>query len=193
MLDATVRTTSSGPWNAYGLVRNETLTEIGDVRVTAILYNAQGEELGSASGSTSLGLLRPGEPAPFSLHADVAADGVSQVEWVVSWKDPDRSVSRDLLLQYYWQRPYADVESPYEFAAGFRNLSGRELREAWLVVAWLNDNGRVVWIDEASLSPAMASAPPGSGGVNFDSIVIKDAKLAEQIYGLDYLMWGAGR
>src|SRR5690606_13147386 len=104
VLTDTVTAGGTDTWEAVGLVRNGTDAPVGEVVVTAALLDATGAEVAVAEGPAALPVLRPGEPAPFTLTADVAAAAVAEVRWSVGHAPATRAPGRDLELAVYWTR-----------------------------------------------------------------------------------------
>lgn len=170
LLEETVRLNADGPWEAMGLVRNETPREIGRVAVTAFLYNASGQRAGSARAVVPVPLLRPGEPAPFRISSAVPVAEVLRVQWAVEVLPLPQRVTRDLDVLVFWQIPYGLTEwrgqprkgppYPLELQLGYHYLppdaeSVDDLNKAeeppWLgtvmsTIARLNKAERVCWI-----------------------------------------------
>ncbi|MBF5042037.1 hypothetical protein FGE12_06495 [Aggregicoccus sp. 17bor-14] len=148
----TVRDFGTGGWSALGLVRNDTAAAVGVATVQAELVGADGAVLDTLSAQAPVSLLRPGEPAPFSLESGVPATSVAQVRWSVRAEAPLPGATRDYLVQAGWELPQGapsfrgeprqDAPYPYVQSVGFRAL-GTPASSVTLAVAWL-DKGRVV-------------------------------------------------
>lgn len=80
VLKETLTTAREGTWQAWGLVRNETSTPVGEVNVTASLIGAGGAVLDRPSAEVPVDPLRPGEPGPFVITSTVDAARVTSLE-----------------------------------------------------------------------------------------------------------------
>ena len=160
--DGSVMATTSGTWRARGLVRNQTASATGAV-VTANLYDGAGQALGAAKAAAALDMIRPGEPAPFEVSSSVPATNVADVRWSVTQVAARPGVSRNLLITRSWDLPFGDRAAadnlykdpvggapyPYVLAGAVENLSNAALPRAGVVVAWVDDQGRVLYIARA--------------------------------------------
>lgn len=201
VLEGSLNVAATGAWQAMGLVRNETLEDVGAVVVTVSLFSKDGEHLENSSAEVSVSPLRPGEPAPFRISASVDAAQVGRIEWSVKAGSPKRRVSREFLIQPYRQMPYgeaifrgverADPPYPYVLAAGFRNLGAR-VREANLVVAWLDSAGRVVWMETAALDPQTLRDIPRGGAANFSNLEVFHPRIGPLLAELTQIVWVVG-
>jgi hypothetical protein len=165
VLEDTVTSASSGAWRAAGLVRNEQTSAVGPVTVSATLFDASGATLGAARGDALLLTVRPGEPAPFEVAADVDATAVARVEWSVEAPPAPTAANRALELGSYWQRGLADprpvdmylfrdpAAGPHPFVLfGFAEAVGDQPVDATAVVgAWLDRHGQVVAVARATV------------------------------------------
>ncbi len=169
VLSATVERSESGAFVASGLARNEGLEVLADLEVSARLLDAAGEELEVVTTTSPVHDIRPGEPVPFVLRAQVATAAVARVQWTVAGGalgDPGR---RSLSWTPYWERPaggdpvdlylYQDGDGvrPHLVFGGVESLTDRPLARPEVVVAWLGADGRLV---------EMVTAPvrgPGGG------------------------------
>jgi hypothetical protein len=83
-----------------------------------------------------------------------------------------------------------DPPYPYVLAAGLRNL-GAPLSRATLVVAWLDESGRVVWMEKAPVAAAFPKIPR-DGRANFEEIRVYDAAIGPRLINLDKMYWVVG-
>lgn len=166
VLEETVATTTSGPWAASGLLRNETTSPVVAPVVTAILRGADGSVLGEFEGTVPVAPVRPGEPAPFTVEGDIDAASVEAVEWQVTdaGGEPPPG-TRDLELTTYFVEPagqraplglYFYDESgpgphPYVLYGSVANLATIDASAPAVVAAWLDDDGRVRAIGESDV------------------------------------------
>lgn len=186
-LTETVAVTAVGPWQAMGLVRNELPHDVGSVRVSASLYSREGTLLEQASNAVPVDRIRPGEPAPFRLVAQTDAQQVDRVEWSVTSGGPGRA-ERDLEVYRYFEVPLTPDSRPYILATGMRNL-GQPFAEARMVVAWLDEQGRVAWL-ETTTNPDLGIQSDES--FNMPDIQVDDPALAKRLIRMPYMMWGVG-
>jgi len=67
VLQESLTIANSGTWRAWGLVRNETMHNVGNVRVNATLLGQDGTILDRVSAKVPVNILRPGEHVPLRL------------------------------------------------------------------------------------------------------------------------------
>lgn len=175
LLDESVAEGQGDTWSATGLVRNELTSPIGPITVTATLLDAAGAEVGVATASTLLPVIRPGEPAPFAVESDVATATVETVEWALTDSEPTSDPdARAMETTLYWSQPYGDrerlddffpadpVEPPYPFTlvGGVGNYSGSEIHSPFVVFGWLDSDGRLVFVGTSPIRHFTVSAEP---------------------------------
>ncbi len=183
-----------------GLIRNETTKKVGEVTVTAVLRSEDGSELEKAYTIVPVGGIRPGEPAPFSIDSSTPVNEVASIDWSVD-ASPGNDISRNFDVRVYDQIPYGvneykgipreDKSYPYVLSTGIRNY-GQNINTAKLVVAWLNQNNEVVWIETTSLSEAFSDGVKQDGSANFKDIVIEDKKIGSLLNNSQYMIWVVG-
>jgi len=187
-------------WSARGLIRNHTLEPIGKSTVIAKLYDRKDALLDEVQGKVLIDWIRPGEPAPFELMSQVNFEEVSRVEWELDYESNPEQHSRHLVLQVYWEAGAGDQfikghergegEYSYEFAAGFKNM-GEPVDEAMLVLAWLDSEGRVIWIESSRMEGFGRIEKHGSA--NFELIKVDYPEEKAKIWkDSQYMMWGIG-
>lgn len=209
VLDNSITMTQAGNWRAWGLVRNDSPNSVGEVVVTATLYDKSGHILDKPSTTIPVNPLRSGEPGPFELKSEVTAPQVTRVEWSTQSGTASPNTSRAIDVLVYWQVPYGvaewkgikrdDPPYPHLMQVGLEN-KGQPLSDANLAVAWV-DKGRVVWVETSILDPQRTKVPiPTGGNGEFKTIRILDDQMeayhkeygAEYLYRLDYLLWAWG-
>lgn len=210
LLEDSVTVASEGKWRAWGLVRNDTLRDVGAVVVAAALWGLNDEALlDYPTATVPVDPLRPGEPGPFVIESRVLASDVTRVEWKVLAGLPNAARSREFQALVYWQVPYGVSEwkgvkrhgpayAPHVMYAGLENL-GDPINDATLAVAWM-DGGKVVWVETASLEPQKFCPPiPRGGKGGFKEIEIRDDYLnvlekrrPMYLYTRDYVLWVSG-
>jgi hypothetical protein len=170
ILEDTVAVGASATWSATGLVRNEQANAVGAITVRATLLDAGGAEVGTASTEALVPVVRPGEPAPFEIHADVAAGQVASVQWSVTAAPAAEASNRDVELGVLWQRGLADprpvdlylyrdpTSGPHPLVVfGSATAVGPSaVTGAAVVGAWLDADGRVI-----AVAPATVARPEG--------------------------------
>lgn len=201
ILQESLTVSSIGTWRAWGLVRNEMNRSVGNVVVTASLYAQDGTLLDQPSVTVPISVLRSGEPGPFAVRSAVAASDVVRVEWSVQAGMPNQVASRQFIIQPFWEVPFGvsewrgvnrdDPPYPYTMATGFRNLGGR-IRGATLVVAWLDENQRVVWLDTTPLDSRTTPEIPHDGSANFALLKVGDGQIGPRLYDLTKMYWVVG-
>jgi hypothetical protein len=144
LLAETVSVGGDDHWQAWGLVRNEYLHDVGHVNVTAVLYGESNTVLAKTSGLVLVDSLRPGEPGPFKLTAEPPANAVARVEWRVK-----------------------------------------------LVIAWLDQSGKVIWLDETRLMPDFKEIGTGHGAI-FQPIQVNDPRIGPQLNSAAPIYWAQG-
>jgi len=111
LIRESITTSSKGAWKAWGLVRNETSDPSG-ADVTASLLGPDGSILDKVSGHVLVDPLRPGEPGPFALEADVPYAEVADVAWSVTATPPGNDLVRDFQVLTLWELPLAEGDRP---------------------------------------------------------------------------------
>lgn len=197
LIPEAISVATAGTWSAMGLVRNETTRVVGKVSVTATLFGQGDVTLARVPAEVLVEHLRPGEPGPFAVKSLVTANDVVRVEWSVEY-DNAPVKNREFLVSATVELPHGvatfkgfkreDAPYPYVLAADLTNV-GSAARNAHFTVAWLNDNGRVIWIDSASTNKSTPEVIRPKFGANFDHISINDPVVGPQLFGASKLMW----
>lgn len=208
VLDDTVSATTTGPWQADGLLRNETTSPVIAPTVSAVLRDVDGAELGRASAVALVAPVRPGEPAPFTLTSDVDASAVAHVDWSVTdgGGEPPAG-TRDLELTTYFAQPAGAREPldlylyheagggphPFVLYGSVTDLADVEAPHPTVVAAWLDDDGRVRAVSESSAvdpdgRPTGVLAPG-----ELSDFLLTVADDAEGLDGAPVLLWAASR
>lgn len=193
LLDGTTATATAGPWTATGLVRNDTAGAVTAVVVEVALLDAAGRELGVARDDVPVDPLRPGEPAPFEVESDVAADAVADVRWSITFEPAAAADERLVELVTWWDRRADDPEPvdlylyrdepgaplPYLLFGAVTNHGTVALASPTVIAAWLDDAGRVVDVAEtaAVTDPANGTGgPPLVPGASADFLFVLDGR-----------------
>lgn len=154
-------------WKVSGLIRNETGSDVNVVSVTARLFDSRGNGLGAAAAWLPLDRLRPGEPAPFVVTTAIPVNSVSSIDWSIEYV-PSAPQSRPFQIVPYWKQPFggrqrhtgypfddpANPPYPYVVFGSLRNTSGTTVDAARLLGAWIDKQGRVIYVDWFSFIPA---------------------------------------
>lgn len=152
VLTETVTVRDGEVWGAIGLVRNDRGSVVDAIRVTATLFDGNGNVLGSVEREAAVPGVRPGEPVPFELRSDVTKSKVGNVGWkaeaVTTNADVERSITAGVFATYNPDRTerinlgssYEDSgEPPYPYIVDM-TLTGYNERtiKPTLIVAWIN-------------------------------------------------------
>jgi hypothetical protein len=201
VLPDSLTVSTSGQWQVRGLVRNELPHSVGDVTVTATLLSASGVVLERVTTNVPVSLLRPGEPGPFSAQSSVDAALVGSIQWSVEYGPPRSSAARDLLIYRDWQIPFGVEEYrgtkregphlPFVMAVSFENVGPNlpKVEDVELVVAWLDDTGRVVWVATSSLHERSSRNIPVRGTGFFNLVSVDDPIVGPSLHSLNYMYW----
>ncbi len=197
--------TAAGTWAALGLARNQSAATIATLSVTAQLVGPDGTVVGTATATSPVGNVRPGEPVPFQLASDVPASGVASVRWTAG-SDPaaPAPASRAFQIATFWTRPAGGrpMEGPLHQDHGsaashlvFGSVTnlGPATAGADVVGAWLDRSGRVAFVAASpGLSGAAAAATVPAGGFA-DFLLEVPAPTAAAVAELTPLIWAVGR
>ncbi|SNR41461.1 hypothetical protein SAMN06265360_105109 [Haloechinothrix alba] len=212
VLDSTVRTSGKGEWVARGLVRNETSEDVGQVTVHAQLVDEHGVTLSMASAAVPVDPVRPGEPAPFVVDADVPADEVSEVRWAVEPAEVSTDSPREAELLLHWLRSHGgsrdvavgnllgdeDVgERPYLLFGSVRNHADSSIERPAVVIAWLGPDGRVLHVAETPVvrpgsGERLPELEPGMPQALGDFLHAEPADPGEDLSGRMPMLWVVG-
>jgi hypothetical protein len=220
VLKETLTTAREGTWQAWGLVRNETPMPVGEVNVTASLIGAGGAVLDRPSTEVPVDPLRPGEPGPFIITSTVEAARVTSLEWLIVTDPPNPQVPpgvREVELLTMWTLPFGahsaqrsgwfldlqkagllrDIDTSYILTGSIENWGEVALPEPKVVAAWLNDEGRVVWMEETA--PLGGPDGPDSrlqslepGVIGHFVLGVSDPEIGPRLDELRYMLWGVG-
>lgn len=215
--EATVRTSTEGPWTAEGLVATGPAPVSGPAVVEAVLLDAGGAELARVEGPVLIAPLRAGEAAPFRVAAEVPAEQVAEVGYAVRAEgvgEPNVPLAdavaarRGLRLAVFWTRPFGGddpvavpgyVEPPGlrpHLVYGEAVVDGATPVEAPRVVAaWLDDDGRVLAVAESALRPPgtdIAASRLEPGGTADLVLAVEDPAVGPRLEGRDPILWGVG-
>jgi hypothetical protein len=156
VLSDTVDLATAGPFRAQGLARNQGAVLLDTIDVTASLVAADGTELDRVTVTSPVHDVRPGEPVPFTVTADVAATDVDHVEWSAAGGAEGDEAPRALAWTPYWERPaggdpidlylYRDPagERPYALFGSVAVVGDQTVSDPEVIIAWLDGAGRLV-------------------------------------------------
>jgi hypothetical protein len=208
LLDGSVSVTSSGPWRALGLVRNETTKMAGAVTIRATLYGVDGAMIETVSAPSLVDPIRPGEPAPFVLQAKADASLVAAVDWAIDTGHTAAApVPRQIIIALYWWRPYGDRERidwpgvsidppappyPYFLVGSMRSYAPKPLRAMTAVIAYADEAGRIIWAGTATPIDPPGGRPGDLKFVDF-YVEVDDPAIAPKLMVASPLWWGIGQ
>jgi hypothetical protein len=190
----------AGSWASYGLIRNEA-DVIGSAIVHATLKDANGNVLEKIQTNVLVDEIRFGEPAPFVIKSTTPIEAVFSTEWEITIEPPTFK-NRDFLIFENWELHYGEEmynhhtkrnDPPYPYVLSFssENLSA-ESPDVKIVVAWTDENGKVMWIEEAPLSEEFNNGLPNGGIGNFEDITVTNEAIAPLLPELTRLVWVLG-
>ncbi len=209
VLDNTVAASTSGPWRAQGLVRNETTSPVLAAEITAVLRDGAGVELARVTDTALVAPVRPGEPAPFVLESDLDAAGVASVEWSVADAGGEPVPgTRDLELTTWFVEPAGAREPlsaeifgesgtgpfPHVVYGSLTNLADIDAPRATVIGAWLGEDGRVRAVTALTAAVTVDNEPlevlPPDGLADF---VLRVEGDAEGLDAAPMLLWAVSR
>ena len=208
LTDALRQATGTGRWRVNGLVRNEGLRDVTAVTVTARLRGSSADVLATVSAQSPIRPLRPGEPAPFQLHAAVPASAVKSVEWSVRATPVAANTARGrrIALTPAWEQPYGQrprhdgypltdpPQPPYPYAlfGSLQNRAKVALGDVQVWAAYLDEERRVVHVARVPLTgPGRAQRLQSGGTVDF-RYTTDDPALASRLAGTSRILWAQG-
>lgn len=201
ILDNTVTIhNKSGNWSSLGLIRNETNGNLDSASIIAVLKDNEGNILDEIENTILVEGIRPGEPAPFSITTTIPFENVSDVEWKVK-KIQSPPKNRDFITYVNWELPFGtdtygftkreDAPYPYVIFTSFENL-GTDVTTAKIVIAWINEEGQVVWIEESNLDENSQNGVKKNSIGDFEKITVTDPAIGPMLSELEYIMWVVG-
>ncbi len=146
--------------------------------------------------------LRPGEPAPFTVRADVDAATVARIAWTAAGGAVGDPARRALSWTGFWERPeggdpvdlylYRDGGGPrpHLLFGSVAAVTERLLERPEVVVGWLDDHGRLVVVATApARDPGGGPLAALVGGGTADALVVAEVTPPE---GAEALVWVQG-
>lgn len=202
VVPASVERSGTGAFVATGLARNESSVVLATIEVTARLLDAAGEELAVVTAPSPVHDVRPGEPAPFRVHADVDAATVARIEWTAAGGVSGDPAHRALSWTSYWERPeggdpvdlylYRDGRGPrpHLVFGSVASVGADPVGHPEVVVGWLSPDGRLI-----GLVTAPVRGPDGgplavlAAGGAADAMVVAEVTPPA---GAEVLVWAQG-
>ncbi|WP_139492139.1 FxLYD domain-containing protein [Brevibacillus dissolubilis] len=202
VIENSLNIAESGDWKALGLVRNETTEVVGQIKVEAVLHGADGSILETVKDKIEVESIRPGEPAPFELKANTPVEQVASIDWNITTDEVKQQAARDLHLKVYYELGFGkpdykgqkreDAPYPYVMSASVNTLD-RAIKQAELTAAWIDENGKVLWIEQAKLDPMFRNGMVEYSAAYFQDIVVTDPTVGPKLNQVPYLLWVVGR
>ncbi|QCT03500.1 hypothetical protein E6C60_2788 [Paenibacillus algicola] len=195
ILDNSLTVSEIGDWEAIGLLRNESPTVVGEVDLFVELLSEDGVILETVQAITPVKNVRPGEPAPFTITSNTDSSLVSEVVWNATKTEEISEISRNGVIYVDYEIPYGvdnfkgvDRDSvDYQIGTSFANI-GESLSEAYLYVAWLDSEGKVVRMEETELNKYFQDGIPVEGSGSFTDIFV-DGGIASALSEYTYSLW----
>lgn len=200
VLADSVTVAEGGTFRADGLVRNHGAVVLAHIEVTARLVAADGSELAVVHTTSPVHDVRPGEPVPFTVTAEVDGAAVDHVEWSAAGGDEGDEATRALAWTPYWERPvggdpvdlyleHDDTGRPYLLFGAVSTVADR-VDQPQVVVGWLDADGRLI---RTLTAPVVG--PDGAPLVELADGAAGDALLSADVdppVGGEALVWVQG-
>lgn len=195
VLSQTLYTWPTPTWEMTGILRNQTRCPIALNTLSAQLLGSNGEVIGTATATLPVANLRPGEPGPFTIQAPIAAEAVKSVEWHADFS-PTQAPLRQFTFKI-WNSSEAPDGSSYTLDASIENDASSTANGTSVVLAWLDENGRVLYVGSAKMNPYTqpvgASDVPGQMTAGF-LYSTTDPTIASVLGSAwDTALWGISR
>jgi hypothetical protein len=136
-------------WKVSGMLRNQTRCPVHIIEISARLLGSHGELLSTATATVPVAELRPGEPGPFIMQASLASQEISSVDWHIVYVI-SQTPSRPFTFDIYEEGKVLN-DSRYDLVGSIRSLSTTTARGVRVVVAWLDEKSRVVYLDDTKI------------------------------------------
>jgi hypothetical protein len=202
-LERSVLVGSASKWSENLLVRNDTLSDIGDLSVQATLLDDAGRVLDVATSSVSIDGIRPGEPVPVALAATALTSDVADVKYDFRYaKSPP--AYRQLTTVELRSWPYGqedrsgipkeikvDVGDSYLTVINVANAGDTSLLDVALWVGWIDSNGRLIHFERAQRIDYGQTPEQASRGGDF-YVAVSDPTVAKQLADAQQISWAAG-
>src|ERR1700688_538181 len=148
VLSKSLHSWSTTTWKVSGMVRNQTRCPVLINGLTARLFGSHGELLAIATTSVPIDTLRPGEPGPFMIEAPVTSMAVQSVDWHVDFVEA-KGEERAFEFEVYNEGIASDG---YNLGGTLRNSATTTVKNAHMIIAWLDAQARVLYATSAKLS-----------------------------------------
>ncbi len=146
VLYETVYTWPTPNWKATGMVRNQTRCSAHIRSVTARLVGSEGKTLGIATATVPIADLRPGEPGPITIEAQLPVEEVKSVEWHV---DSEEATSPARQFEFTIdENRLSSISDEYVLEGIIQNVATTTTRGVRVVAAWLDAQNRVLVVAE---------------------------------------------
>ncbi len=189
-------------WEVLGLVRNETSENLDGVKISAELFDNNGKLLERVSTETLVNNIRPGEPSPFNIKSSINREMVYDVKWEFVKLEINDEYNRDFNILINYEIPFGvsqymgikrnDYPYPYILGTSFDLLSG-EISSGDIIVAWNDSEGKIIWIEESSLSILFKDGVKKDGSGLFEDITVLDQDVAKKLIQQPFTVWAVGR
>ena len=184
-------------WKVTGLVRNQTHGLIKVTHLTAKLVGRDGSLLGLAEAKVYVDSLRAGEPGPFEATFPIGSSSVMSVEWNIFYNSA-QPVTRSILFDTYENRSTQGYPR-YDLGGVIRNTGTTTARGTQMVVAWIDSQNRVRYIDtpklrlHTNLSDLKDSLDLPPGGEGDFVYTTREADVVAVVAGRSSAFWGIAR
>jgi hypothetical protein len=185
-------------WRATGMIRNQSCQTVRIRAVTARLLGPRGDPLDLVTATAPVDELRPGEPAPFVIEASVPRSAVSSVDWQVDYVPSAATASRTFKFEIYEAKPVLDG-SRYSLFGSIHNEGVDTAAATHIVAAWLDDQGRVLYLAAPQLrriadpKQLKSEMDLGSGNIEDFLYTTHDPSLVSLLGGANVALWGIGQ
>jgi hypothetical protein len=206
VIDPSLLEASEGAWSAEMLVRNDSLRTFAGLGVTATLLGQSGEVLDKVSGTSPVLGIRAGEPAPVKLSSDVDASRVAEVAYEATAQPSPPSTrqfeaslirsfppgKREPIQLQGLQEPRGLDSYPYTLLYQVKNESGEDASDFHLVIAWMDDEDRIVFISDGARPVDYGQTAEQRQFLQDLVVRVPPGPLAERLSGLRQLVWVYG-
>ena len=202
-LEKSVHVLPGAHWSENLLVRNDTLTDIGALRVQATLLDDAGQTLAKATSRVLIDGIRPGEPVPVALSSHVPTGAVASVEYTFKYTKTSPAY-RQLTTLGLRSWPYGhddrsgipkeipgDLRNDYLGLVNVTNAGDVSLSGIALWLGWIDANGRLLHVQRAQRIDYGQTREQASRGGDF-FVAVSDPVLAKQLIDAQPISWAVG-
>ncbi len=207
VLDKSLGVEPGRTWTGNVLARNDTLTTVGAITVTATLLDAKGQQLEQVQASTGVPEARPGEPVPVRLVSETQAEQVADVRFeALADAAPTGTDRRLRFIVDDNPAPYGHEEPQERLSYSERGLepplpyleclavtpTDRDVVLSGIdnVLAWQDGQGRLVYVAEPFLIDETDKTTYGDQ-TPF-CVSVDDPLIAKDLTSFATLWWGVG-